>query len=392
VTWTRGTPPPFTGCGGYASVAYGNGLFMALACQQIWTSPDGVDWTLRKDVDWYPWGTPQDCGWLWDVVYGNGRFFTHGWSHNICVSADDGTTWVPQEQPTGHLFIGVAHAPGTNRAFALGDAAITYAEFPPVVSINDVSADEGGAATFTVSLSAPSFDTVTVDVTTFADTATEGTDYEPTADTLTFDPGETVRTVVVQTYLDAASEGAESFFVELSSPTSAAVRWSRGTGTILDAPLTDLSITKDDGLTEIPAGDPVSYTITVTNNGPTAVSSVVVTDPVPPEILTPVFTPSEGSYDSETGVWTGLDLAATESVTLTLAGTLSSGATGSLVNTATVSLPGGAPDENPANDSDSDTDTITGGPDMIFADDFESGDTSAWSSVIGGAAPIGGRE
>ena len=120
----------------------------------------------------------------------------------------------------------------------------------------------------------------------------------------------------------------------------------------------DLSITKDDGQTTVVAGGPIQYTITVTNNGPGVVSQVRVVDAVPPEILTPTYTPSMGSYDDATGAWTGLSLQPTDSVTLTLDGTLSAAASGTLVNSATVSPMGGVSDSNSANDTDNDVDTI----------------------------------
>ena len=71
----------------------------------------------------------------------------------------------------------------------------------------------------------------------------------------------------------------------------------------------------------------------------------------------PTFTPSTGAYNSGTGEWTGLNLAATQSVVLTLAGTIDPFARGNLVNPVTVSPPAGFTDPNGTNDSASDTDT-----------------------------------
>jgi uncharacterized repeat protein (TIGR01451 family) len=47
------------------------------------------------------------------------------------------------------------------------------------------------------------------------------------------------------------------------------------------------------------------YTIVVTNNGPSTVSSVTLTDTIPAALLNPSFGPSAGIYDLGTGVWSG---------------------------------------------------------------------------------------
>ena len=132
-------------------------------------------------------------------------------------------------------------------------------------------------------------------------------------------------------------------------------------------PRADLAITKDDGKASAVPGTPDTYTITVTNAGPSTVSSVILTDAVPAGLLNPVFgTPSAGSYDPATGVWSGLSLAAGQSVTITLTGTIDPTATGTLTNTAHVAPPPGVTDPNPANNNDSDTDTLTPQADLAI--------------------------
>jgi uncharacterized repeat protein (TIGR01451 family) len=103
-------------------------------------------------------------------------------------------------------------------------------------------------------------------------------------------------------------------------------------------------------------GTPTTYTITVSNSGPSTVSSVILTDDVPTALLNPTFgTPSAGSYDPATHVWSGLSLATDQSVTITVSGTIDPAATGTLTNTATVAPPSGVIDPNPDNNSASDT-------------------------------------
>src|SRR4029450_5096902 len=125
-------------------------------------------------------------------------------------------------------------------------------------------------------------------------------------------------------------------------------------------PQADLSVTKTDGQTSAVPGTPTTYTIVVTNAGPSTVSSLTLTDTVPATLLSPSFgAPSAGSYDPATGLWTGLNLAQGQSVTITLSGTIDPAATGTLSNTAHVSPPAGVTDPNPAHNTASATDTLT---------------------------------
>ena len=143
-----------------------------------------------------------------------------------------------------------------------------------------------------------------------------------------------------------------------------------GTDTDTLTPQADLAITKDDGKTSVVPGTANTYTITVSNAGPSTVSSVILTDTVPAALLNPVFgTPSDGSYDPGTGVWSGLSLATGQSVTITLTGTIDPAATGDLTNTAHVAPPTGVIDTNPANNGDSDTDTLTPQADLAVTKD-----------------------
>jgi uncharacterized repeat protein (TIGR01451 family) len=107
-------------------------------------------------------------------------------------------------------------------------------------------------------------------------------------------------------------------------------------------------------------GTGTTYTFTVSNNGPSAVSSLTLTDASTPALLNPTFgSPSAGSYDPLTGVWSGLSLASGDVVTLTLTGTIDPNATGVLTNTVTVAPPAGTTDTNPGNDTFSFTNTLT---------------------------------
>ena len=100
----------------------------------------------------------------------------------------------------------------------------------------------------------------------------------------------------------------------------------------------DLAINKSDGQTTAVPGTAITYTITITNNGPSTVNSLTMSDPVPAAILSPSFSgASSGTYNSGTGAWTGLNLATGQSITIQVSGTINPSITGNLVNTATVS-------------------------------------------------------
>jgi hypothetical protein len=111
----------------------------------------------------------------------------------------------------------------------------------PVLSINDVTANEGdnpavsiNSATFTVTLSAPSQQTVSVRVSTQAGTATENVDFGAGFVDLTIEPGRTSQSVTVFMIGDLVVEGTEQFFLNLSNPVNATIGDGQGVCTIVD--------------------------------------------------------------------------------------------------------------------------------------------------------------
>jgi len=87
---------------------------------------------------------------------------------------------------------------------------------------------------FQVTLSAASTSPVTVNYATAPGTATSGQDYRAATGTVTFAPGTTTQTVVVEVLDDDLHEADETFFVDLSNAAGATIARGRGTGTILD--------------------------------------------------------------------------------------------------------------------------------------------------------------
>jgi len=154
-------------------------------------------------------------------------------------------------------------------------------------------------------------------------------------------------------------------------------------------PEADLAVTKNDGACHAIPGEILTYTIQVTNPGPSDVVAAWVEDPFPAELTGCQWTCAPGGGASCTAgqgagyIDDSADLPASTSVTYTAECTVDPGASfEQLTNTATVTPPAGVDDPDLGNNSASDTDV---GPLAIFADCFESGDTTAWSSTVGGA-------
>jgi hypothetical protein len=107
------------------------------------------------------------------------------------------------------------------------------------ISIGDVTVTEGNGgavdAVFVVALSAASDQPVTVEYATTDDTATAGLDYVAISPaTLTFGIGMITRPITITIYSDLLDELDETFFVNLSNPSSGTIFDGQGLGTITD--------------------------------------------------------------------------------------------------------------------------------------------------------------
>ncbi|MEZ2441110.1 gliding motility-associated C-terminal domain-containing protein [Chitinophaga sp. RCC_12] len=114
----------------------------------------------------------------------------------------------------------------------------------------------------------------------------------------------------------------------------------------------DLSISKTASPVNATAGSPLTYTITVTNNGPSTIlpgETFTVTDALPDGFIANSYTPSEGTYSGSNGSWTGALLPPGKSVTLTIAGEVQSQYAGtSLTNSVEATPPSSTTDPTPA--------------------------------------------
>jgi uncharacterized repeat protein (TIGR01451 family) len=187
------------------------------------------------------------------------------------------------------------------------------------------------------------------------------------SDTLTMPSGSSV-TYTVNATIQASTTGSLSNTATVTAPASV-VDPTPGNNTATDTdtltPQADLSITKTDGVTSAVPGGSVTYTIVVTNNGPSNANGATVTDTFPAGLTGVTFTSvAAGGATGNTASGSGnisetLNMPGGSSVTYTVNATVSPSATGSLTNTATVTAPAGVTDPTPGNNNATDTDTLT---------------------------------
>jgi uncharacterized repeat protein (TIGR01451 family) len=133
----------------------------------------------------------------------------------------------------------------------------------------------------------------------------------------------------------------------------------------------DLQIQKTLVTNPVVAGSPVTYTLTVTNNGPSNVTGATVTDNVPSQVTgvtwTCAITTGTGSCGQASGtgnaINTTVNLNSGAVATYTVTGAISPiTPSGELSNTATVTRPKDVTDPNPNNNTSSTTTTIQPNP------------------------------
>jgi len=133
---------------------------------------------------------------------------------------------------TGHFGI------GADGFVSFAGAAASPPPPQPTITATDAAAVEGNSGQtnlfFTMKLSNVYTSPVTVDYSTADFSATTPADYLATSGTLTFAPGETSKVVTVKVVGDTVDEHNETFRLNLSNPTNAAVGTPSATGTIAD--------------------------------------------------------------------------------------------------------------------------------------------------------------
>ena len=184
-------------------------------------------------------------GWMWrfyGVAVTGGRVEEPG-----RPVGDRKDLWELTVQPRTYGDIVLTLAPGaacgkpgavcTRDGRALSNTVTATVAGPVAVSVADARAREGTDETidFAVSLSRASSGPVAVAYATTDGTATAGEDYTRTSGTLSFDPGETGKTVAVPVLDDAVDEGEETFTLRLSDASGGRIADGVATGTIVNS-------------------------------------------------------------------------------------------------------------------------------------------------------------
>ncbi len=159
-----------------------------------------------------------------DFVFRDGSLFVVSWTNNK-VLRYDGTT--------GAYLNDVVSGNGLVTSLGIlfeanGNFLVTSRDTNEIRRYGDSS-----DAQFTVRLNAPFPTTVSVNFATANGTAIAGSDYTAATGTITFAPGQTSRTILIQTLDDTTIEGNETFFVNLTNPVGVIVD-GQGVGTIVD--------------------------------------------------------------------------------------------------------------------------------------------------------------
>jgi hypothetical protein len=126
----------------------------------------------------------------------------------------------------------------TNARIADGQAVASIMDDEPRISIGDIFGAEGNSGTtpftFSVTLSNAYDAPVAVDYATSNGTAAADSDYAAASGSLTFAAGEISKTLTVLVNGERLGEMNETFFVNLSNPSSARVYVGQGAGMIVD--------------------------------------------------------------------------------------------------------------------------------------------------------------
>ena len=140
---------------------------------------------------------------------------------------------VPANAGGKTLKVTVAIKDGTTSATRVATFRV---QGPPSASIGDSSVTEGNAGTttmsFPVTLSAASAQPVSVTYATADGTATAPSDYATASGTLTFNPGETSKTIPVVVVADTAIEQDEVFSITISGSVGATIGVGTASGRI----------------------------------------------------------------------------------------------------------------------------------------------------------------
>ena len=183
------------------------------------------------------------------------------------------------------------------------------------LTVSDATLIEGDAGTtsavVTVRLTGSANPNVSVRYSTASGTARAGSDYQAVSGTLTFNKGETSKSILVPVIGDRLHEPNEAFFVDLYNAKRATITDGRGVVTITDD---DPNLTIND------------VTVTEGNSGETIASFLVTLSPAPIRSVTVNYATADGTalagsdYQAATGMLTFAPGQASQTITVLVNG------------------------------------------------------------------------
>jgi serralysin len=168
-----------------------------------------------------------------DVAPTTLTFLSSETTKTVSVTINGDSTFEANET----FFMNLSNASNATISDSQGLGTISNDDLAPTFAIDNATVTEGNSgattATFTVTKTGATELTATVSAATSNGTASSSSDYLAVASTiLTFAPSETTKTVSVTINGDSTFEADETFFVNLSTASSATISDSQGLGTI----------------------------------------------------------------------------------------------------------------------------------------------------------------
>jgi len=154
---------------------------------------------------------------------------------------------------------------------------------------------------------------------------------------------------------------------------------------------TDLTVAKSVDDPTPNEGDTIRYTIVVTNDGPHAATTVVLTDTLPSGVTYVSDNPSQGTYTSTTGRWAIGPISNAGNATLTIDATVDAGTGNTTITNDADGLSADQVDPTPGNNQDSATITVQSA-DLTVAKSVDDptpneGDTIRYTIVVTNGGP-----
>ena len=134
-----------------------------------------------------------------------------------------------------------------------------------------------------------------------------------------------------------------------------------------------MSIVKTDGQATVVAGTPTTYTITVTNPGPSRIDGIQVADVLPATLVNPTWTCAPtgaatcGAVAGAGSINQLVNMPAASTVVFTVDAGVAATASGTLSNTATATVPVGVVDSDTTNNSSTDLTDVAAVADLTVS-------------------------